>query len=336
MSKAHKYFAGIAVAALAVGSALALGGQGAGATALTGTWSLDAPSTTTGPVTSNVYTAAIQQPINADNSSVWPAKRGVIPVQFTVTQAFKTTTTTSYTFESLLGHVWPDPASYSDVAFTPASATVADLQSLSANYAFTIGTNHGGSLRWSVSTPLGEIFVYYGDEPNFTGDPAQSGVNMIADPTDVRVDTTQVGGTFYDTWAHALVLAGSQRVNYAALVVDGGWGGDQVLNLTSAEVNGNVDSNPTVSTSTSTTTTPVQTNAPAAILHLVKTSGLGTGSIDETLVTSAQGDSGGNFRQVDGKYIYNLDVTSLSGVGKYQAYINIGGDIAQPGIFGLK
>lgn len=303
-----------------------------------GHWTLDAPSTTITTI-ADVYSAQVQQPINPGGTSVWPAKRGVVPVQFKVTQATRTTKTTSYTFESLEGFPWPDQRSYSDVAFTPDSAmTVADLGSLSAKYTFTVGDNHGGSLRWSIGTALGTIYVYYGDEPNFTGNPVQSGVNMIADPTDVRVDTSHLasGGQFYDTWAHAVELAGSADVSYVALVVDSGWGGDQVLTVSSVEVNGNVNVSPTADAVDETSTTPVATNAPAAVLHLVKTTGTVSSSVDETLVTSAQGDTGGHFRQVDGKYIYNLDVSGL-GAGKYQAFIQIDGkDVDSAGVFALK
>jgi hypothetical protein len=35
------------------------------------------------------YKAQIQQPINPDGTSTWPAKRGVIPVQFKLTKADK-------------------------------------------------------------------------------------------------------------------------------------------------------------------------------------------------------------------------------------------------------
>jgi hypothetical protein len=171
------------------------------------------------------------------------------------------------------------------------------------------------------------VFIYYGDYPNYTNN-TLSGQNILGDPGYLRVDTSQVGGTFYDTWTNALTLVGSLKVNYVALVLDGGWGGDEIVNLTSASVNGNSFTFPAPTT--------VQTNAPAAQMDLVRTAGGTVGSIDESLITSAQGDTGGNFRQVDGKYIYNLDVSGL-GTGTYNVYMKINGtDVQTPGVFALR
>ena len=40
---------------------------------------------------------------------------------------------------------------------------------------------------------------------------------------------------------------------------------------------------------------------------------------------------------MDCKYIYNLDVTSLSGPGTYQVYARIAGvDLNDPAVFGLR
>ena len=117
------------------------------------------------------------------------------------------------------------------------------ITNLTAAYAFTTGNCHGGSLRWSIVTPgtNKSIFVYYGAAPNSTDCTTadQSTTNMVS-LTDLRVDTSQVGGTFYDTWAHALTLAGSYAVTKVDLVLDSGWGGDQVLTLGNVAVNGNV------------------------------------------------------------------------------------------------
>ena len=59
--------------------------------------------------------------------------------------------------------------------------------------------------------------------------------------------------------------------------------------------------------------------------------------INETL-SSAQGDSGGKFRQIDGKYMYNLQVESLKGAGDYKVYMNINGQdvLTSPGEFSLR
>lgn len=46
--------------------------------------------------------------------------------------------------------------------------------------------------------------------------------NLIS-ATDQRYDTSQVGGTFYDTHAGALALVGTWKVLGISLVVDSGW-----------------------------------------------------------------------------------------------------------------
>jgi hypothetical protein len=97
---------------VAAAFALGLFGLSAGtasASTIAGTWSLDAPHTDT-------YAAQVQQPINPDGSSVWAAKRGVIPVQF------KLTDTSSYMFESLLASQSDGTSAsgaYSALALTP-------------------------------------------------------------------------------------------------------------------------------------------------------------------------------------------------------------------------
>src|SRR5678815_2468545 len=95
--------------------------------------------------------------------------------------------------------------------------------------------------RWSVRVSATQsVFIYYGDYPNFTNctTPTQSGANMI-NLADLRYDTSQVGGTFYDSYAHALSLVGGMAIVRASLVLDSGWVGDQVLTLTSATVSSN-------------------------------------------------------------------------------------------------
>lgn len=122
---------------------------------------------------------------------------------------------------------------YAGVAFQPSAEvlTFADLHQLSTDY--NVGTTDcgGGSPRFSVSidldadgVPDGNLFIYIGPYPNFIGCPMgwQSTGNLIG-ATDLRYDTSQVGGTFYDTYAHALDLLGTMPVTGIYLVVDGGW-----------------------------------------------------------------------------------------------------------------
>jgi hypothetical protein len=127
------------------------------------------------------------------------------------------------------------------------------------------------------------------------------------------------------------LLAG-HNINWVSLIVDSGWGGDQKLNVVDATVNGSTKTMPT-----STVSGPVQTNEPVAKIQVMRYND----NNDETLVTetlaSAQGDTDGIFRQVDGKYIYNLKAENL-GKGDFKVYMVIDGQRvdSSPGIFSLK
>jgi hypothetical protein len=314
-------------------AALFLGGSARATASTTGSWTLyPAQTATIG------YQATVQQPINPDGSSSWPAKRGVIPVQFSLAQ---TQTFGPVVFQSICSdNTIPSACSggntandYSYLSFAPSTAlTLAGITNLSATYAFTTGNCHGGSLRWELDTSVGNVFVYYGAYPNFTDCTTvnQSGVNMTT-TGDLRVDTSQIaGGNFYDTWAHAVTLLGTTPIQDAALVLDSGWGGDQVATVSNVTVNDN-----TFVPQTGTTTTPT-CNLPTAKITLNKFSGADQGPIDETLAAQSS-DTGGIYRIVDCKYIYNLDVSSLSGIGLYRVYVNIGGqNVDSPGTFGLR
>jgi hypothetical protein len=111
----------------------------------------------------------------------------------------------------------------SGIAYTPSGPlTVNNLSNLSATLEGTSECG-GGSPRFSVTLQSGKsIFVYVGDTPNFTSCSAGDTGNLI-DDQDLRVDTSQIGGTFYDTWANAKVLAGGQTVTEIDFVVDSGW-----------------------------------------------------------------------------------------------------------------
>ena len=87
------------------------------------------------------------------------------------------------------------------------------------------------------TSPTQSVFIYYGDSPNFANctSSSQSGTNLIS-LNDARFDLTQYGGPFYGTYADALALIGNAPIVRLSLVLDGGWGGDQVIDLTSATV----------------------------------------------------------------------------------------------------
>jgi hypothetical protein len=77
-----------------------------------------------------------------------------------------------------------------------------------------------------------------------------------------------------------------------------------------------------------------------AMHHVYKVSSTDSILADETTV-SAQPDNTGIFRQVDGKYIYNLALSGYD-VGRYEAVMRIGGNassndvLSSPGYFGLR
>jgi hypothetical protein len=326
------------VAAAAAGGLTLLGlmtaaGASAG-TYTSGAWTLTAPST-------DSYSAQVQQPINPDGSSVWSAKKGVIPVQF------KLYDTKSFKFESLYGATTVDNGLYSSASYVPPSGTtVSQITSLIADYTWQggVAADHDGALRWSITTdipnPKGgfeSLFVYYGDYPNFTAESGGDGsaTNLLS-LTDQRVDTTQFGGAFYDTWAHASdpSYLGNDTVTSISLVLDAGWAGDQVMNLTDAQV----VVNGATSTFTMPASTTSQTTAPAMFIDIVKGTSSDPGTVDETTYTGV-GDTSGQFAVVDGKYKYNLSTSSLSGAGTYTVYMTPDTDanrIASGGTFVLK
>jgi hypothetical protein len=329
----HKVFARLALTASAL-SVVGLGAVGASAAASAGTYSGQPGWTLTAPQTDS-YNAQVQQPINADGSSVFNHKSSTIPVQFQVTD------TQSFKFESLLsGYCSPQPcylpapgpagdAAASSASYTPpAGTTVSQITSLTADYTWqnNIAADHGGGLRWSITTADGNsIFVTYGDYPDFTTETAGvngSGTNLLG-LSDARVETGAYGsaGKFYDTWANASSASflGNDLVTSISLVMDAGWAGDQVINLADA----NVGINSVTSTFTMPSAVTTATNSAPAYIYLHKTASVTTAPVDESTLTSTQGDSGGQFRAVDGKYIYNLPVNDLN---------TVSGDIWQVGV----
>ncbi len=319
------------IALAATLSVAALIGAPAGADTITttpnGTW--DAY-----PGQSATYSTTVQQPINADGTSNFKANgKAVIPVKFALSQG-----TGPLAFESI-GSDTNTANDYSFLSFTPnSSTTFNDITRLSANYAFTLGDCHGGSLRWQVRTDASHaVFIYYGGAPSFTDctTSSQSGTNLIG-LSDLRYDTSQyVGGTFYDTYAHTQALIGTTPIVRASLVLDSGWGGDQRLTLSSA----------TFATAGYTDTfTPAPSTAPAPTCNLptdaqilvTKVDGTETGPVNEVLSIQPN-DNNGIFRVVDCKLMYNLATSSLSGAGTYHVYAVINGvPVSSPATFDLK
>jgi hypothetical protein len=294
-----------------------------------GTW-------TAYPGQSAIYQTSVQQPINADGTSNFKSNgKAVIPVKFGLSQG-----TGDLVFESIYG----DASAVNDYAylsFTPGSpVTFNDITELSAVFAFTLGNCHGGSLRWSVRVSATQsVFIYYGDYPSFTNctfASSQSGINMIS-LTDLRYDTSQVGGTFYDDYAGASALVGTMQIIRASLVLDSGWGGNQRLTLTSATfgafgAGGYTDTFSPQSSSPLSATCPTQ----PATIKITKTAGVASGDVNEPL-TIQPNDTNNLFRIVDCKYMYNLATSSLSGVGSYTVSAVIDGvEATGPAMFDLR
>lgn len=214
--------------------------------------------------------------------------RHVIPVKFSLESG-----------DLLLASDTSDDASENDfsiLAFDPESdmLSVSELTNLTAIYDVVEGNCGGGSLRWQIDTPLGNVFVYYGAFPNFTdcsGEEGQGGINLLS-LDDARVDSSQVySGTQQNTW-DAFVAANPQLlVEGISLVADGGWSqedGAQSFSIESATVNDNTF-----------TGDEAACDLPDATIRVL-------GSAGETLEVSSVQGMGSDFREDDCQYIYNL------------------------------
>lgn len=106
---------------------------------------------------------------------------------------------------------------------------------VSADYA-------GGAPRFSVELSNGaSVFVYLGAAPNFTSGGVGDTANLLAS-SDLRVDSSQLGGPFYGTWADATSRATGDTITGIDFVVDGDWAtttGSQSVVLNSVTINGN-------------------------------------------------------------------------------------------------
>jgi hypothetical protein len=111
-----------------------------------------------------------------------------------------------------------------DFAF-PAGATYSQLQNLSSDYKFTVGTCGQGAPRFVVTltngTVTGNINFYFGTPPNYTGCPPNVWSNT-GNLAGGLVDDSQLpGGTFYDPYSASQVKFGSYAVTDIFVVVDG-------------------------------------------------------------------------------------------------------------------
>jgi hypothetical protein len=208
---------------------------------------------------------------------------------------------------------------------------VGNITNLTADFSWLLGNNHTGSMRWSIVTPDGNVFVYYGDlSGTFQSGTDGTGINM-ATVTDARVEGSGFAGTpLYDTWSDVLSrtapsgTVSNEPVSEIDLVVDAGYAGTQKVQLSDVSItaNGNtseyVPGTVTGSTSSSDSDGPwSNTTAPAMYIDVAQTSGGTPGTVDETTYAGV-GDTGGQFSVAGGTYKYNLSTSSLPGAGTYQ------------------
>jgi len=125
----------------------------------------------------------------------------------------------------------------------PSGLTIADLDTLSADYKFNEGSCAGGSPRFAVDveTPAGtkSLFIHVGPAPNYTGCTAGTWVSTgnLAD-TNNLVDATQLGGTFYDNYSNVQTAYGTYEISGIQLVVDAFWaGGTQTVLVDNVKIN---------------------------------------------------------------------------------------------------
>jgi hypothetical protein len=270
------------------------------------------------------YSTTVQQPINADGSSVFAAKKGVIPVKFALSTGTGPLTIISATDGN--------PAhAYGGVTFTlPGAPTLNNLMYLGFNG--TISGCGAGSPRFTLDYGGGEyMYVYLGGETS-PGDPNSNcangaGINLLSSSTATRFEATLLGNSIqYDTLPDILSKYGDWPIQGMWFVTDNG---NSQVTLQSVSIGS--------TTYTFASTAMPTCNLPPATLDLTTVAGVSLLSLDETTYTMPA-DNGYNFR-VDGcQYIYNLNAKPL-GTGSYKVFVNVGGngDIqTSPGAFAMK
>lgn len=266
------------------------------------------------------YTASVQQPINADNSSTFAAKKGVIPVKFTLASGMGDLTIVSTN----------DGVGYGGVSFTlPSNVTLNNMGYL--GFTGTITGCGAGSPRFTLDYGSGKyMYVYLGGET--AGDPNSAcqngaGINLLSSTTATRFEATLLGNPVqYDTVENIKALYGDLPIQGMWFVTDNG---NSQVTLHSVNVG--------TSTFTFASGSTPTCNLPPATIDVQNFSGTTPLTVDESVYV-APADNGGNFR-IDGcQYIYNLNAKML-GAGNYKVFINVdgGGDLlTTPGSFSLK
>lgn len=140
------------------------------------------------------------------------------------------------------------------VAFSE-TVTPATITHLSANYVMVTGTFGGGAPRFSVidttSNPSNEAYVFWGTpqtggsftDPN-SGNTMYANTGNYADntSTDLRVQNNGFGGgstgASYETWNAFVASEPTVPIAYLTIDLDGGFTGDQVMDVTDFDING--------------------------------------------------------------------------------------------------
>jgi hypothetical protein len=136
---------------------------------------------------------------------------------------------------------------FGGIAYEPKKGlTLSDIKRLSADIN---GDYAAGSPRFQINVLLPDgtvrnVFVYLGEYPNYVGttDGWLKSGNLVTSE-ELRWDTTQVGGTFYDDYEGAVELVGDLPVVGIQLVVDSGWffeDGTQTVLVDNVRVNNDV------------------------------------------------------------------------------------------------
>jgi len=141
---------------------------------------------------------------------------------------------------------------YGGVAFDDAiGTTFSSLTALSTDFNVTDDDCGGGSPRFYIrmdtngdNNPDGNMFIYMGPIPSFTGCTPNTWVNTgnLIGSVDARFDLTQFGGPFYGTYANALALVGTGTIQRIGIVVDAGWAmpdQEQTVLFDNVVINGN-------------------------------------------------------------------------------------------------
>ena len=267
----------------------------------TGTW------TTSFELGTGEMELTVVPPLGKDNAL--NCSRNAIPVKFAATMSGDDLLLVSDLSDSDLAN------DFGAIIFEPTEPlTVSELTNLTAIYDVLEGDCGGGSLRWSIVTPEGNVFVYYGATPSFTdcsGAEGQSGINVLS-LDDARVDSAQVyAGTQVNTWDDFVAANPDLVVEEVILVADGGWSQAdlvQSFDITSATVNDNTF-----------TGEPTECDLPDAEIRVTDDEG------NVVEVESVQGTST-MFRTDDCQYIYNLE---NPGEGTYTVEILVEGEVVQ-------